>query len=97
MVIRHSYQRQETTFRALNVFFFYVINTIAPVLLLGTVCYYVEKYTMQTTDASGYFIYNLIKAGLMFLFQCNQNIPLVKFSHLANADSRNEEYPLLLC
>ena len=76
MVIRHSYQRQETTFRALNVFFFYVINTIAPVLLLGTVCYYVEKYTMQTTDASGYFIYNLIKAELLFLFNITRTFLL---------------------
>ena len=54
------------------------------------------KYILQTTDSSRYFIYNLIKAGLRFLFQCNQNIPLVKFSHLANTDSRNEEYTLLL-
>ena len=36
------------------------------------------KYILQTTDSSRYFIYNLIKAGLMFSFKCNQYIPSVK-------------------
>ena len=91
MVIRHSYRRQETTFRAFKWFFIsdkcwiFLVkqNTMRDCTQSVTeyrlsVTMY-TKYTLQTTDSSRYFIYNLIKAGLMFLFNVTRTFPYKNF------------------